>query len=122
MDFPYPINPDIFIVMSKEAYEKNVDDIRVGATIFYDTELVELDERAKRAKQIYGIQSTKIAEELGVKIAANIVMLGFVSSRIEDIITKDKLKACVLDSVPKRFIKKNDEAFERGFREGEKVH
>lgn len=122
IDFPYPLNPDIFVVMSKEAYDKNIDDIKEGAQVFYDTELVELDERAKRAGNIYGIQSTKIAESLGVKIAANIVMLGFVSSKIHEVIDKENLKKCVLEAVPARFVAKNDAAFEQGYAAGKEVN
>jgi len=117
VDYPYttPGNLDFFIVMSKEAYDKFVSYSKKTGTIFYDEDLVYIDERAPKKR--FKIPATRIAEKLGVKIAANIVMLGFFSenAKIMDI---EAVKKAVLESVPARFRTINEKAFLEGFNYG----
>lgn len=113
IDYPYitPGNLDYFIVMSKEAYEKFIPYLNKKGVIFYDEDLVELDEKAPKKR--YAIPATRIAEKLGVVIAANIVMLGFFSANT-NIIDVEAVKKAVLESVPARFRKINEKAFFEG--------
>jgi len=101
--------------MSKEAYEKFVSYSKKTGTIFYDEDLVEIDERAPKNR--FAIPATRIAERLGVKIAANIVMLGFFSgnTKIMDI---EAVKKAVLESVPAKFRTINEKAFLEGMNYG----
>ena len=114
IDYPYstPGNLDYFIVMSKEAYEKFVPYSKKTGSIFYDEDLVEIDEQAPEHR--YNIPATRIAESLGVKIAANIVMLGFFSG-IANIIDVEAVKKAVLGAVPARFRAINEKAFLEGY-------
>ena len=114
IDYPYitPGELDYFIVMSKEAYEKFVPYANKAGTIFYDEDLVDIDEKAPDKR--FAIPATRIAEKLGVKIAANIVMLGFFSGNT-DVIDVEAVKRAVLESVPARFRKINETAFLEGY-------
>lgn len=114
IDYPYitPGNLDYFIVMSKEAYEKFVPNSKKTGSIFYDSDLVDLDDQAPKNR--YAIPATRIAEKLGVKIAANIVMLGFFSG-ISNIMDIEAVKKAVLESVPAKFRNINEKAFLEGF-------
>ena len=76
--------------------------------ILYDEDLVDLDEQAPEKR--FAIPATRIAEKLGVKIAANIVMLGFFSGN-SDVIDVEAVKRAVMESVPTRFRKINEKAF-----------
>ncbi|MHA2297417.1 MAG: 2-oxoacid:acceptor oxidoreductase family protein [Candidatus Hodarchaeales archaeon] len=115
VDYPYTTKGkvDYFVVMSKEAYSKYIVYLRDGGTIFYDTDLVALDDKSKRAGKVYGIPATNLAEKLGIKIAANIVMLGFFASKTR-VIPVEALKKAVLSSVPPRFKQLNEKAFQSG--------
>ena len=58
--------------------------------------------------------------ELGRRIVANVVMLGFVAA-VTDIATPDAVKRAVLDSVPKGTEELNEKAFDAGFEYGQGV-
>lgn len=121
VDFPYITHPDIFICMSKEAYTTYIDSLKEGGVFFYEEDLVPVDERIKKAKNIYKIPATSIAEnELGRKIVANIVMVGFFAGLNEIIDPKSLLKS-TLSLVPARFKELNEKAFNIGMEYAKKA-
>ncbi|NHJ40367.1 MAG: 2-oxoacid:ferredoxin oxidoreductase subunit gamma [Asgard group archaeon] len=114
VDFPYVTEPDVFICMSKEAYTKYIDSMKEGALFLYEEDLVPVDSRMKKAGRIYKIPATAIAEkELGRRIVANIVMLGFFAE-LNDLIDKNSILKSVLRFVPARFKELNEKAFKVG--------
>ncbi|GAF69632.1 unnamed protein product [marine sediment metagenome] len=114
VDFPYVTEPDVFICMSKEAYTKYVGSIKEGALFIYEENLVPVDDRMNKAGNIYKIPATAIAEkELGRRIVANIVMLGFFAG-LNDLINKNSILKSVLLFVPARFKDLNERAFKVG--------
>jgi len=38
------VNPDVFVVMSQEAYDKLIGEIKEGGVVFYDSDLVRIRE------------------------------------------------------------------------------
>ena len=111
--FPYIKEPNILICLSQEGYSKNFGSLRQGGMLLLDLDLV-------RAKDIYPgaapytIPATRFAEELGNKMMANIVMLGFLAA-ISDVISAEALRKAALTSVPEPTREINIQAFERGF-------
>jgi 2-oxoglutarate ferredoxin oxidoreductase subunit gamma len=64
---------------------------------------------------VCAIPATRIAEsELGRKIVANIVMLGFLAANSE-VISVEVIREAVLSSIPKGTEELNTRALERGF-------
>ncbi|MEM4294121.1 MAG: 2-oxoacid:acceptor oxidoreductase family protein [Thermoplasmata archaeon] len=116
IDYPYPVSPDIMVIMSQEAYHDYVPSLKEGGILIVDEDLVALDDTAKRAGKIYKIPATRFAEELGMKIAANIVMLGFFGYVARHVVSMESLKRSVLESVPARFREQNAKAFEKGYK------
>lgn len=116
IDYPYPVSPDIMVIMSQEAYHDYVPTLKEGGILIIDEDLVTVDETAKRAGKLYKIPATRFAEELGMKIAANIVMLGFFAYVARNIVSLESLKRSVLESVPARFREQNAKAFEKGYK------
>lgn len=106
---------DYMMVMSQEAYNKYSDDLSEEALIVSDPDLVTEIER----EDIIPISGTNIAEELGNKIVANIVMLGAFNSAGE-IVPESALKKSVGDSVPSRFKEMNLKALDEGMKEAKK--
>ncbi|MBN1328442.1 MAG: 2-oxoacid:acceptor oxidoreductase family protein [Candidatus Heimdallarchaeota archaeon] len=121
VDFPYVTEPEIFICMSKEAYSTYIDSLKPGGLFIYESDLVPVDERMKKAGKIYHLPATAIAEsELGRKIVANIVMLGFFSE-ISDILDKQVILKSALNMVPPRFKELNEKAFKIGMTYAQKA-
>ena len=113
IDYPYVTKSDIMIAMATHAHEKFIGMLKEDGTLLYDEELVQLNEKAINAKR-FGIPATKIAEELGNKVVANIVMLGFLSG-VTKIVSYEAMEKGVADSVPKRFWDLNLKAFRKGY-------
>lgn len=114
--YPYIVAPEILVTMSQEAYEKFADELTPGGIMLIDTDLVKAKEFRKDVK-VYSIPSTRIAEEMGNRIFANVVMIGFFTA-VTKLISPEAVKQALPGSVPDRFIDVNVEAFERGFNYG----
>jgi 2-oxoglutarate ferredoxin oxidoreductase subunit gamma len=117
--FPCVEEPEVLVSMSQEAYAKNIKSLRKGGTLIWDTDLVRL-RKTEADLKTYGIPATRFAEELGNKMMANIVMLGFLAA-VENLVGGDSLRSAVLDSVPKATIEQNARAFDRGREYGEAI-
>ncbi len=102
---------DILVAMSRSALEKYLPRLREGGTLIVDPEFVERPDRDD--VNYMEVPATRTAEELGVKLAANMVMLGFLQRAI-GLFTKEQLLEVVADNVPQRFIDVNLEAAGRG--------
>lgn len=114
--YPYVSAPNIFVVMFREAYQKYIPMLKEGGILIYDENLVNIDERAGKAKA-YKIPATKLAEELGNKIVANVIMLGFLTA-VTGMVSYDAMKQSILDRVPKKYADLNIRAFETGYTHG----
>jgi 2-oxoglutarate ferredoxin oxidoreductase subunit gamma len=105
------VNPDIFVVMSQEAYDKLVGEVKEGCRVFYDSTLVKIKENPK-IKQI-PIPSTETAKELGRQMVANVVILGAMVEGTK-IVDQELLKNCLKESVPPGTEQLNLRALEAG--------
>lgn len=110
--FPYAENPQVMICMSLAGFQKNCATLTPGGTMIWDTDLVK-PETLNKTWQCYNIPATRFAEELGNKMMANIVMLGFVSTVCE-LVEPESLKQAVLKTVPPKTRDTNATAFDRG--------
>ncbi len=114
IDYPYVTQPDVLVVMSQGAYEKFAPSLKDDGLLIIDEDLVKLHNgEGKVAK----IPATRIAEELGKRIVANIVMLGFFAG-VTKLVSYDAIKKAVLESVPAKFKELNEDALERGYKQG----
>jgi len=116
IDFPNVSEPDVLIVMSQEAYNQYVDTLKKGGILLLDSDLV-LTQRENLDVRVFEIPATKIAEELGNTIVANVVMLGAFTS-ITNLVEVKAIKKSVLDNVPEKAEKLNITAFEKGYEYG----
>jgi len=119
IDYPYVDIPEILVLMSQEAHMIYHDKIREGGILLYDVDLVHLNDN-EVADSIYGVPATKIAEELGKRIVANIVMLGFFTT-VTKAVTKEAMTEAVKASVPAGLLELNMKALEKGFEYGEEA-
>jgi 2-oxoglutarate ferredoxin oxidoreductase subunit gamma len=117
--YPYITRPEILVSMSQDAYEKYEPDLREDGTLIYDADLVRLKPPRGRIK-VYGVPSTRFAEEMGNRIFANLVMLGFFTA-ISKVVSPEAMKKALPGLVPKRFLELNMQAFDKGYGYGLEV-
>jgi 2-oxoglutarate ferredoxin oxidoreductase subunit gamma len=110
--YPYVIESDVLVAMSQEGYNKHRKNLKPNGRLLIDEDLVELA-ADESAKNIFKIPATRFAEEIGRKIVANIVMLGFFSG-LADFVSEEALRKAISESVPKPTIKLNLKAFDKG--------
>ncbi len=121
IEYPYVENPHILVCMSQEGLDKNIQNLTKGGALFMDSSLVKIASR-KIPKSIgtYSIPSTNFADEMGVKMMANIIILGFMTS-VTQVVSYKALKKAIATSVPKGTEEKNLSGFERGFHYGKNL-
>lgn len=119
VDCPLVRNADYLVVMYQEAYDSYIRLLKPSGILIYDNDLVTLDDRAKKAK-IYAVPSTRIAESIGRKIVANIVMIGAFTA-ISNLIDKETMKKSVIEGLRGRYVDLNMRAFEAGYEYGRKL-
>jgi 2-oxoglutarate ferredoxin oxidoreductase subunit gamma len=117
--YPYITRPEILVSMSQEAYDKYEPELREDGLLIIDTDLVK--NRPPRGQiKLYTITSTRLAEELGNRIFANLVMLGFFAA-VSKVVSAEAIKKALPGLVPSRFLDINIKAFEKGYGYGEEV-
>jgi 2-oxoglutarate ferredoxin oxidoreductase subunit gamma len=113
ISYPHLIDPAILVVMSQEAYNKYAPTLKDGALLVVDEDLVKTDELPAEVR-VLSVPATRLAEELGRKIVANIVMLGFFTA-VTDLVSVEAMREAVLSSVPKGTEDLNLKAFSKGY-------
>ena len=112
--YPRPIGIDIMVAMAQQAFDTYRDDLRENAIIIIDPDLVP---KHDISEPIYKVHVQKIAEDLGNKIVTNIAMVGAMTG-ITNVLDPEAVKKAVIDSVPKKFMDLNVNAFEQGLEVG----
>ena len=117
--FPYVKEPQVLICLSQEGYSKNIGSLRSDGILIVDTDLVHI-KNSDHGVTEYHVPAARFAEELGNRMMANIVMLGFLSAAYNLVSTK-AMREAVLASVPETTKEINLQAFNRGLEYGEAV-
>ena len=117
--YPYISAPEILVSMSQEAYDKYEPELREDGLLLIDRDLVKATPPRGKIKS-YSVPSTRFAEELGNRITANLVMLGFFTA-ITRIVSPEAMKKALPGLVPGRFLELNKKAFDKGYEYGKKI-
>jgi len=117
--YPYISTPEILVSMSQEAYDKYEPELREDGLLLIDKDLVKAKPPRGKIKS-YSVPSTRFAEELGNRIIANLVMLGFFTA-ITRIVSPEAMKKALPGLVPGRFLELNKKAFDKGYEYGKKI-
>ncbi|MFH1681816.1 MAG: 2-oxoacid:acceptor oxidoreductase family protein [Candidatus Eisenbacteria bacterium] len=118
VDYPYIRRPAVVICMSQESYSKFRSELESGGTLLIDEDLVHL--RPDEDARVFQVPATRIAEQLGRRIAANMVMCGFLSA-VTGVVKKEAARAAIRESVPPGSEEINLQAFDHGYTHGEKL-
>jgi len=114
--YPYVKEADVLISMSQEAYEKFEPQLSKKGLLLIDEDLVTPNPVRDKI-QLYKIEATRIAEQLGNKIVLNVVMFGFFTA-MSGLINPDSAREAVKTSVPRGTEELNLKAFEEGYQYG----
>lgn len=109
--YPYIRQPDILACMSQSGFEKYIDLLKEGGMLLVDQDLVK---PGNIKNEYFSIPATRIAEELGRKMMANIIMIGFITA-VTKTVSREAAVATVEKSVPKGTEEMNIKAFTRGY-------
>ncbi len=109
--YPYVQTPHILIAMSQAGYDKFKDQLTEKSVLLIDQDLVPIE---SASCDYYSIPATRMAEKLGNKMMANIIMVGFTTA-ITKVVSSDSTQDTVKQSVPKGTEEKNIKAFNQGF-------
>lgn len=108
--YPYVRRPDILVCMSQAGFDKFIGQMKEDGTLIIDKDLVQ---PKGFSGDFFSIPSSRMAEELGRIMLANIVMLGFFTA-VTGAVSVDSARSTVLTSVPKGTEKMNEAAFNKG--------
>ena len=114
--YPYITESDILIAMSQAGYDKFEPEMSEQGKLLFDEDLVK-PKQVRGNITAYAIPATRFAEELGHKIVANVVMLGFFTA-ITEVVSYDAMKKALPESVPEKALELNLKAFDRGYNFG----
>lgn len=99
IDYPAVISGknDVLVAMSGVALTKYLKDVKPGGIVIYDPDFTQDVPKGVDAK-FYGIRAGAIAEHLGARIVANMVMVGALNE-LTSILPLDAVKQAIASSV-----------------------
>lgn len=102
---------DVVVAMSQTALDKFIGTLKGDGLLIIDPEFVQVP--ARQDITLYQFPATQIATKLGVKLAANMAMLGFIQKKL-DIFRDEDLLEVIAGNVPTKFRDANIEAARSG--------
>ena len=108
--YPFVTRPKVLIVLFQEAYEKFRPDFDPDGLLIVEESLVHPTEEDTAAVRVPAI---RIATELGNKLAANIVLLGYLVGATE-LVSSNAMEESIRETVNERHLDLNLQAFRAG--------
>jgi len=99
INYPYVRRQEVLVAMSQEGFDSYIGQVAPGGVVLYDEDLVEPVDPPTPASLFAAIPATRIAEKMGRRMAANIVMLGFLVGCTE-LVSGAAIRDAVRTSVP----------------------
>jgi 2-oxoglutarate ferredoxin oxidoreductase subunit gamma len=109
--YPYVRQPAILVCMSQSGLDKFIHQMAENGVLLIDQDLVKPPEKTE---DFFPIPSTRMAEEMGRKMMANIIMFAFFTS-VTGAVSVDAARMAVRESVPKGTEDMNINAFDKGY-------
>lgn len=108
IDYPKVVSPNVLVTLSQPAYDKYHSLISEKGLLIVDADLVESEASALR------VPFSKLADELGRRIVANVIMLGTLA-KVSECVSRESLERAVLRNIPKGTEELNLKALAAGF-------
>jgi len=110
IDYPFVQEADILVTLSQEAYARFRAEAKPEAIVIIDEDLVQPSPQDTCLK----VPATKLAEDLGRRIVANVVMLGFLTGAT-GLVKRESIEEAIESSVRANVVELNMKAFAAGF-------
>lgn len=111
IESPLADTMDVLVAMSQQALDKYIIRLRTDGTLIYDPDFVKPP--ARTDIDTVAVPATQIASELGTKLAANMVMVGFLQ-KATGLFSAADLADVIRASVREKFVAINLKAANRG--------
>jgi len=112
VDYPFVTEADVLAVLFQEAYARFRPRLKPGGTLIVDTGLVH---PGADDEDVCGIPATKMAEEIGSRLAANVVMLGFLVGKTA-VVSRESVEEAIRTTLKKKIIDLNLKALDAGIK------
>ena len=109
--YPYVNTPKILVAMSQAGYDKFAPALLAESVLLVDQDLVNPENAVCNH---FAIPATRMAENLGNKMMANIIMIGFCTA-ITGAVSPEAAQSTITKSVPKGTEERNIEAYTKGY-------
>lgn len=110
---------DILISLFQSALDKYISTLKPGGILITDPKLVS--KLPDDDFVIYEVPATETAIQIGNRIAANMVVLGFLQPLL-NLVSEEDLKNVIRETVKQQFVDINIEAFNRGLKIAKKFN
>ncbi len=111
IDYPIFKYPDVLVTTTQETYDLEHDNVRKGGVIIYEQDLVD-PVPIEGVTQI-GVPAFKTAIKVGLRLSANIVLLGFLNSML-NLVPEEALLKTLHQRIKKKYLDLNLRAYEEG--------
>ena len=109
VDYPRVACPDVLVVLSSAAMRKYGNDLGENTRVVVDDDLVQMEVPGAER-----IAFSMTADDLGRRIVANIVMLGYITNKF-DLVPRKAMEKSILKRIPKGTEDLNQNAFQAGW-------
>ena len=110
VDYPYVTEADVLMVMFPEAYTKFRPMLKPGGLLIVDTQMVKPDEDEEN---LLSVPATKIADEVGNRLARNVVMLGCLIGKT-DVVSRESMIESIRKNMKPKIVELNIRALDAG--------
>ncbi|MGQ9458865.1 MAG: 2-oxoacid:acceptor oxidoreductase family protein [Anaerolineae bacterium] len=117
--YPHLIQPQVLVAMSQQACSTYLPALAQDGILIVDEDLVDPPEVPPTVR-VYRVPATRLAEEMGFGMCANIVMLGFLVG-MTGLVSLDALREAVRTSVPGGTVEMNLKALAQGLEEARRA-
>jgi 2-oxoglutarate ferredoxin oxidoreductase subunit gamma len=109
--YPKVRQSDYFVVMSQKALDLYLDGAKAGSTVLADPDLVKTEKI--KGFEVIEIPAMRTADELGLRLVSNMVMLGALVKKA-GFFPLDILEKTLVEFVPPKFLEANINAARAG--------
>ena len=110
VDYPFVTEADVLAVLFPEAYSKFRPMLKPGGTLIVDSGLVKV---ADDEENVIRIPATKIADEVGNRLARNVVILGYLIGAT-GVVSRDAMVQAISKSMKEKIVELNIRALDAG--------
>lgn len=116
IDYVKVRNIDVLVAFNEVGFKKYAENLSSDTIIFADSTFID-KKLLESYPNVYTINATQIAEEKFKPFCVNIVMLGFMASKLENL-GFDSAKKAMLELLPKKALELNENALTYGYNAG----